>query len=99
MSGTRGAAVQSIPVKAHELTPAPLTCAPIGNSYDGKLSPGLKALGELPFAAWVQILGAIAVIELTVGKQDYENKVRSTSRTSCVARDTAAAAEISWCNT
>eukprot|EP00904_Undaria_pinnatifida_P005896 jgi/Undpi1/2436/HiC_scaffold_13.g05817.m1 len=42
--------------------------------YDGKLSPGLKALGELPFAAWVQILGAIAVIELTVGKQDYENK-------------------------
>ncbi|CAM9252022.1 unnamed protein product [Laminaria digitata] len=42
--------------------------------YDGKLSPGLKALGELPFAAWVQILGAIAVVELTVGKQDYENK-------------------------
>lgn len=43
--------------------------------YDGKMSPGLKALGELPFAAWVQILAAIAVIELTVGKQDYENKV------------------------
>lgn len=43
--------------------------------YDGKLSPGLKALGELPFAAWVQILGAIAVVELTIGKQDYENKV------------------------
>lgn len=43
--------------------------------YDGKLSPGLKALGELPLAAWVQILGAIAVVELTVGKQDYENKV------------------------
>eukprot|EP00903_Cladosiphon_okamuranus_P013174 g12287.t1 len=42
--------------------------------YDGKLSPGLKALGELPLAAWVQILGAIAVVELTVGKQDYENK-------------------------
>lgn len=44
--------------------------------YDGKLSPGLKALGELPLAAWVQILGAIAVVELTIGKQDYENKVR-----------------------
>ena len=43
--------------------------------YDGKLSPGLKALGELPLAAWVQILGAIAIVELTVGKQDYENKV------------------------
>ncbi|CAM9516434.1 unnamed protein product [Hapterophycus canaliculatus] len=42
--------------------------------YDGKLSPGLKALGELPLAAWVQILGAIAVVELTIGKQDYENK-------------------------
>ena len=28
-------------------------------------------------AAWVQILGAIAVVELTVGKQDYENKVRA----------------------
>lgn len=42
--------------------------------YDGKMSPGLKALGELPFAAWVQILGAIAIVELTVGKQDYENK-------------------------
>lgn len=45
--------------------------------YDGKLSPGLKALGELPLAAWVQILGAIAIVELTVGKQDYENKVGS----------------------
>lgn len=43
--------------------------------YDGKLSPGLKALGELPFAAWVQILAVIGIIELTVGKQDYENKV------------------------
>lgn len=43
--------------------------------YDGKVSPGLKALGQLPLAAWVQILGAIAVIELTIGKQDYENKV------------------------
>ncbi|CAM9180924.1 unnamed protein product [Ascophyllum nodosum] len=42
--------------------------------YDGKLSPGLKALGELPLAAWVQILAFIAAIELTVGKQDYENK-------------------------
>ncbi|CAM9547973.1 unnamed protein product [Ectocarpus sp. 8 AP-2014] len=42
--------------------------------YDGKLSPGLKALGELPLAGWVQILAAIAVVELTVGKQDYENK-------------------------
>lgn len=39
------------------------------------MSPGLKALGELPLAAWVQILAVIGVIELTVGKQDYENKV------------------------
>ena len=61
--------------KALERLPACLTYCHC-NSYDGKLSPGLKALGELPFAAWVQILGAIAVIELTVGKQDYENKVR-----------------------
>jgi len=42
--------------------------------YDGKVSPGLKAIAEIPAAGWVQILGAIAVIELTVGKQDYENK-------------------------
>ncbi|CAM9559314.1 unnamed protein product [Discosporangium mesarthrocarpum] len=42
--------------------------------YDGALPPGLKALDALPFAAWVQILAAIAAIELTVGKQDYENK-------------------------
>lgn len=43
--------------------------------YDGKVSPGLKALTELPGAAWLQILAAIAVIELTIGKQDTENKV------------------------
>lgn len=30
----------------------------------------------MPFAAWVQILAVIGIIELTVGKQDYENKVR-----------------------
>lgn len=52
----------------------PLFCC-LGGRYDGKLSPGLKALGELPLAGWVQILAAIAVVELTVGKQDYENKV------------------------
>lgn len=54
----------------------------LARRYDGKLSPGLKALGELPLAAWVQILGAIAVVELTVGKQDYENKVCSEILTS-----------------
>ncbi|CAM9507144.1 unnamed protein product [Choristocarpus tenellus] len=42
--------------------------------YDGSLPAGLKALGALPLAAWVQILAAIGIIELTVGKQDYENK-------------------------
>ncbi|GAB5035504.1 light harvesting complex protein [Nannochloropsis oceanica] len=42
--------------------------------YDGKISPGLKAIGELPGAAWLQILAAIAVVELTIGKQDTENK-------------------------
>lgn len=54
----------------------PSVNCPFSRRYDGKLSPGLKALGELPLAAWVQILAAIAVVELTVGKQDYENKVR-----------------------
>lgn len=44
--------------------------------YDGKVTPGLKALGELPTAAWLQIVAAIAVVELTIGKQDTENKVR-----------------------
>jgi hypothetical protein len=44
--------------------------------YDGKVSPGLKALSELPGAAWLQIVAAIAVVELTIGKQDTENKVR-----------------------
>lgn len=53
---------------------SPLLSSP-ARRYDGKLSPGLKALGELPLAGWVQILAAIAVVELTVGKQDYENKV------------------------
>ena len=69
---------RTIPVEAHVRPDFRLNQRPpFDNSYDGKLSPGLKALGEMPFAAWVQILGAIAVIELTVGKQDYENKVRA----------------------
>jgi len=42
--------------------------------YDGKISPGIKAIGELPGPAWLQILATIGVIELTVGKQDTENK-------------------------
>jgi light-harvesting complex I chlorophyll a/b binding protein 1 len=42
--------------------------------YDGKVEPGLKALGQVPAAAWLQILASIAVVELTVGKQDYESK-------------------------
>jgi hypothetical protein len=48
--------------------------------YDGKVSTGLKAIGELPVAAWLQIIAAIAVVELTVGKQDEENKVSATRR-------------------
>lgn len=42
--------------------------------YDGKIDPGLKAISELPGAAWLQIIATIGVIELTVGKQDTENK-------------------------
>lgn len=40
-----------------------------------KITPGVKAIGEVPGAAWLQIIAAIAVIELTIGKQDTENKV------------------------
>eukprot|EP00952_Eustigmatos_sp_NYUAD-ZCMA_P006701 28722-Eustigmatos_ZCMA.PRE.1 len=49
--------------------------------YDGKVAPGLKAISELPAAAWLQIIAAIAVVELTVGKQDTENKVSLDSQT------------------
>jgi len=38
--------------------------------YDGKLPTGAAAMAKLPSAAWVQILFAIGVFELTIGKQD-----------------------------
>ena len=37
--------------------------------YDGKISGGLAALGQVPAAAWLQIVAAIGVIELTIGRQ------------------------------
>lgn len=43
--------------------------------YDGKISSGLKAFADVPAAAWLQIIATIGVIELTIGKQDFENKV------------------------
>ncbi|CAM9115168.1 unnamed protein product, partial [Phaeothamnion confervicola] len=42
--------------------------------YDGKVAPGLAAISQVPLAGWAQIVAAIAIIELTIGKQDYENK-------------------------
>jgi Chlorophyll A-B binding protein len=42
--------------------------------YDGKIPAGLAAIGQVPAAGWLQIIAAIGIIELTVGKQDYENK-------------------------
>lgn len=42
--------------------------------YDGAVPGGLKAIGALPATAWLQILAAIAVVELSIGKQDFENK-------------------------
>jgi len=42
--------------------------------YDGKIEAGCKAISQVPAGGWIQILAAIGVIELTIGKQDYENK-------------------------
>jgi len=42
--------------------------------YDGKIPGGIKAITALPSVAWLQILAAIAVVELSIGKQDFENK-------------------------
>lgn len=42
--------------------------------YDGNLEPGITALFNIPTAGLVQILFAIGVFELSIGKQDYENK-------------------------
>jgi hypothetical protein len=42
----------------------------------------LQVLSERPLAFW-QIVIAIGAIELSVGKQDYENKVRTQSTRCC----------------
>ncbi|CEM02552.1 unnamed protein product [Vitrella brassicaformis CCMP3155] len=42
--------------------------------YDGKVEPGLKAISQVPSAGWLQILATIAAIELSIGKQDFENR-------------------------
>ncbi|KAG5193053.1 light harvesting complex protein [Tribonema minus] len=42
--------------------------------YDGKIPAGLGAISQVPMAGWLQIIAAIGVVELTVGKQDFENK-------------------------
>lgn len=42
--------------------------------YDGKIPAGLGAISQVPAAGWLQIIAAIGIVELTVGKQDFENK-------------------------
>ena len=40
--------------------------------YDGKLEPGLAALNQIPAAGLLQIIAAIGVVELTIGKQQED---------------------------
>jgi hypothetical protein len=40
--------------------------------YDGKLPSGLAAISQVPAAGWLQIIAAIGVIEVSIGKQQED---------------------------